>query len=759
MKIKQKISVMLIVLFISLNIMPVFAMAPDYLRKTGGSQTTVGTPSESVPATSPEADDREDSLEEGDLEEDKPFLLQLEPEKKELTFKAELREAGEKPGLYGRIDNIPENTISMWVEYSFGGKTFYIYENEDRWKVEDIGQDDSLSELLFELDEHPLSAYQKEKVNTLLVRVCLSLWNEEDIYTETVKLTHGKVYPLPENPPPFSAEILYSYGGYQVDGHFTDFPPDVVKIRPMYSLDGENYQEVNALYPNDWWLDKLGTEDERELDNLQNQMCVNYSEEPLASYVKKDLERFYVRLEITTESGVYNTEAAVIERGLARPLPDDMYAGLTVPFTMRPLDEYGNPEKVTYGQYQVTVSTDATTKQIYGLLPDELPVEVQLFDKTTGDMVTSGIILCEAEWKKFPSFNLAAGETVVLPDAVNALTVPYGAELTTPIGVYSLPRTLTFADSVGDTDGTVRLMLNAVAPNEKPEISLQINDWENALDDIDFLSLAFHLKPSGATSVKAYSIVEGDEEWTEIGELVSRRGVDYNQAAPIYGYISLLSPEDYPFADYLNGEIPGFMIAVSVKGGTFDGQKVMLPWPGDYKIIPGIKEPGGSEGNENNAGSGGGNGGSSGGQRPSVSHEEAVNKENVPVPVPEEQEPVGEQQEAVPEQQHPLSGEQGELSPKAEGAKTVLQADGESEAVRSAPILPEKKKENTSAETGNESAGTTSQEIPEPAANVTSESGRSEKKRPAALIGLLGGCALTAGGFAVSGVRRRRKSS
>lgn len=543
------------------------------------------------------------------------------------VFSAQLVADGENPGIYGTLSYMPEDTLGIDVMYSFGGKEYYLIEDSTsnpQW-------DNQLAQLCIGINEYPLTAYQSETVNSLYVK--LHIYREgRELETEVVKFSHNKVYPIPDSPPPFTAKVeLDPQGYYQVNGRFTDFPPNVARVRPMYSLNGKDYKIIEEANPKDWFLGNFGTDDPEKKRNLENQICIMSYEEPLRSYKAKKIDRFYMRLQITTEDGdSYNSEAALIERGAPQPLSQDTYVRATFPFTMRVIPEEVNRGGF-YGQYQIVVREDATAEAVYGLLPDTLPMEVQILQKGTNKFLTSGSVECNVMWNELPSIKLTSGGAVTIQDAASELVAPAGSEVVTPLGIYILPDPLSFdQESLSDD---VQLMLNPIGKEEKPDVSLSNSTWLN--DGI--LSLAFRKKPSGATSIKAYSFVNAGDEWKEICDLLNQRDLNHNQAAELYGYVNILRPDESPLEDYLYGEIPEFKIGLIIEGGTFDGERVILPWPGDYDPPEEIVEPDSSEGNENNAGSGGGSeggsdSGSNGGLYPGIPEEDKPPIETAPPP-------------------------------------------------------------------------------------------------------------------------------
>lgn len=148
----------------------------------------------------------------------------------------------------------------------------------------------------------------------------------------------------------------------------------------------------------------------------------------------------------------------------------------------------------------------------------------------------------------------------------------------------------------------IRLVIDVVGKDEKPDISLRENSEWNTLSDYRNFSLAFRKKPSGATSIKAYYFVNEDDKWTEIDDLLNRKDIEYNQSATLYGFVNILHPAEYPLSDYNDGLIPKFSIGIIIEGGVFDNERIILPWPGEYNPPEEIFEPDSSEGNRGDVG-------------------------------------------------------------------------------------------------------------------------------------------------------------
>lgn len=263
--------------------------------------------------------------------------------------------------------------------------------------------------------------------------------------------------------PMFSAAIEYSFEGYVVKGSFTEFISGISHIEPLYSLDGEIWQTCGT----EWDLQRMGTEDPAELAKLQNQICLYDSFEPLKSYLAGGLDRFYLKLRLTRENGIiYETQVAVIERGTLQPIPEGITYSAAFDSFMSVFEK--NPF-CYYGRYQLTVNEDATEEDVSALLPDTLPIEVQL--QKGGNFIAKGIVDCPVIWKPLSLPKLVAGESVTIPDAAEELIVPAGILVSTPIGVFQLEAPLRVAQDAIITD-EVRLVLSVIPESERSEETL-----------------------------------------------------------------------------------------------------------------------------------------------------------------------------------------------------------------------------------------------------------------------------------------------
>lgn len=414
---------------------------------------------------------------------------------------------------------------------------------------------------------------------------------------------------MPEERPGFSASIEHRFDGYIVKGCFREFFPDTILVQPQSSPDGEIWQDCEWM---EWDLSCLGSEDADSLQALQNQICLYDKFEPLKSYLSGKLDRFYVRLHITRENGIsYETQAAVIERGEPQPIPEGITysAGFTPTMLTRETGASGG--FVYCGKYQLTVNADASAADIAALLPDTLPIQVDL--QSGRKPFADCTIDCPVTWKSLSLPALTAGGSVTLRDTAEEIVIPAGTVLSTPMGRFTLPAPLGIESSRWMTDEVV-LVLNVISGDEKPTGVLAINNNE--------LKMAFNLKPTGATAIRAYTLTVGDQKWTELTGLPLLEAVNAQPATANSGYVDILRSDQEPYRSYLAAEFAGeepkpFLIGLIIEGGVYDGCQLILACPDTYELPPDLVV-GGSGGNEGNAGSGNRDDSTEDGQRPNL---------------------------------------------------------------------------------------------------------------------------------------------
>lgn len=419
-----------------------------------------------------------------------------------------------------------------------------------------------------------------------------------------------------EEAPMFYANIEYSPQGYIVKGTFTEFPPDINRAETLYSLDGETYLASGEEWNITKWSDGPWTDwSEDRLESFQNQTCLHSNSEPLKSYLAGDLDRFYVKLRLTRANGVtYETQGAAIDRGTPRPLPEDMtaYAVFAPSMRVRTFRPFSY-----YGRYEITVREDMTPEEIAAFLPDTLPIEVQIQQGIVH--IADGIVDCPVSWKPLEGLSLTAGESVTILDAAEEIFVPGGTMLNTPLGTFQLDEPLGI-DPLGSNQkdlfmDEVRLVLNVTAIDSSLSGALSC--------DFNGFSVAFHQKPTGASAIQAYTLAQGEDEWTQLPGLPLLEAVNSQPSTPGSGYTYVLDNTHELYRSFMAanaaGEEPSpFLIGIKIEGGIFDGQSLVLPWPETYEIPLALPKLGGSGGNEANAGSGNQGGGTPQGQRPTL---------------------------------------------------------------------------------------------------------------------------------------------
>lgn len=431
-------------------------------------------------------------------------------------------------------------------------------------------------------------------------------------------------FPIPEKAPPFHAHIEY-WMNYTVVGTFTDFTPDVTMVRTMASPDGENWLTVMG----EWNLFNLNSQDENKLNTLQNQPCLFSSCEPLKSFIEGKIDRFYVKLRITRKSGLsYDTQVAVIERGGVQPVPEGtesmaIFSSSIAAFEADP--DIPNRYR-RYGRYQFTIPENATEEDISALLPDTLPVEVHFYGES--NYVAIGVIDCPVTWKPLSLPRLCAGESITIKDAAEEILVPADTLVSTPLGTFRLEEPLDL-NTAPSTD-EVRLILNVRSQSENPSGVLEVGR--------EGLEVAFYHKPTGATSIQAYVLSEGETKWTALPD-PSLSGIFSNPTTENSGYILVLPNDQEPYRSYLaftgpDEAFPPFYIGLKINGGIYDGKQLILAWPDNYKHLPTLPQLGGAGGNEVNAGSGNKDDSTESGQRPNLPHIPGDSTDSAPLPEP-----------------------------------------------------------------------------------------------------------------------------
>ena len=431
---------------------------------------------------------------------------------------------------------------------------------------------------------------------------------------ETASATVTPDTPFPNEAPAFHAHIEYSFQGYVAKGSFTEIPPDISLIQPLYSLDGETYQTCGEP----WDLSWIGTDDAGSLAKLQNQICLYSSQEPLKSYLDKKLDRFFLKLRLVLQNGVtYETQAALIDRGSQQPVPEELRPEA---YFDTSLAAYETRPFCGFGRYQLTVRANASAEEITSCLPDTLPIVVKL--EKGLEHVTEGVIDCPVTWKPLSLPELIAGESVTIYDAAEEIVIPKGTLLNTPTGIFRIVEPLKLYDQYGLTN-EVRLVLNVVSEDGEPTGALR--------EEHAGLEMAFDLKPTGATEIQAYVWSENNPTWKSLPDVSLLDVVNEQPSTENSGYALVINCEQEPYQSYLTEKTAGntpmpFLIGLTIKGGVYDGRQLILAWPDTYEIPLALPKLGGSGGNELNAGADNKNDSTSEGQRPNLPQ----NSDNTP---------------------------------------------------------------------------------------------------------------------------------
>lgn len=542
------------------------------------------------------------------------------------TLSADLMSEGDQPGLYITLHQLPEETGRIVLRYSFNGSDYYIQPDWE-WIAEVpealVG---SVTLFVCGLEEFPVQGYLSGQVENLFLQA--EIYSYGDLFNPTVadpfRFSHNRSYEIPQTPPPFSVDVKFGWWTYSLCGRFSDFPPNVDKVLVNYSWDGVNYQSVNPYGESKWYLQNLGHPDPENRNKLEYQEIGTYLAEPLKSFLAFEQDSFYIKLEIHTLDGQrYYSQAAKYIREGRQPIPAHLTPRVALGFNVAVQEaryEDGNypiPTLYTHGQYQVTVPENATAREIAAVLPDTLPVRVMLWDRNSREKYGYADIECPVSWNPIPNLSLTAGKPTTLENAAKPLVLPAGTDIETLLGTYTLQKPLAFR-SLYDSDA-IQLVLNPVEADAPPEILLRAcnpslfvdgetgyhqpeGDVDVYISELTPLSVFLQQKPTGATAIQVYAVA--GEERVDLGNLLNRKPANYNQSRKEYGDIEVLQPEDYPYSDYLAGELDGFTIELHVEGGVFDGKTASAYWPSAYTLPTILPTEGGNAGNENNAGSG-----------------------------------------------------------------------------------------------------------------------------------------------------------
>ena len=489
--------------------------------------------------------------------------------------------------------------------------------------------------------------------------------------TETVPfMADGTAGPLaPDEPPTLHAQVGRLGVSYAVRGTFTDVTPGISQIYPLYSLDGETWHQIDY---------ELILEENEKLENAF--MGILEFDEPLNRYVAGEIDCFYVKLHITKQNGCsYESSPAVIDNTDLQPVPGEITCSAYFSPAMvvrEPVS--GDPQRTReYGRYQLTISEGASVDEVSALLPETLPVEVQM-----GGLCTTAVVECPVTWKPLSLTMLSAGESIVIPDAAEKILVPAGTQLRTPLGSFQLdePLSLGTQSAYCDYDNEVELVLNISTEDRDPTGVL-------AAHPRDGLKIALHQKATGATSIECYVMAEGGSEWTRLPDASLLKELNTQLSTENSGYALILRNDQEPLRSYLEAEAAGetptpFFVGLKIEGGIYDGKELVLAWPGTYGKLPDLPKVGGAGGNEGNAGAANKDDSTESGQRPYLPQTPEADKgEESSVPGDSQQ----EQQAAVLQTSLPADGQQMQPAVSTAALQEMVQSD---ELQSQSPALP-----------------------------------------------------------------------
>ena len=407
----------------------------------------------------------------------------------------------------------------------------------------------------------------------------------------------------------FTTEIAADGQGFGLYGTFKGLSAKMAAVTPMYSFDGANWK-VLGNQENQWNLN-LDFDSQSQLEKWQTQRCAYSTDQPFVRYLAGTLDEFYVKLRIDTKDGNrYSTKPSLISRGNPSLLPENVSTRQIFPKNM-----HLKNGRFTEGVYQITVLPGASKEEVRKLLPDTLPMEVQIYS-SEGAILGTAAVECPVDW--------LLPEEAVYKDykslaAIPEMTAPRGTHIKTQSAIYVLDRDL-------NMQMPLRLYINVAADNT--QIFELHHGRENAAGDS--LAMTFPLKPSGAKKILSSYSLDGGRTWIGERELLpQKKGIDAVPKNPHYSDVALYQQTEAPYKEYAEGDIDGFLVKVCIDSGVFDGWSQVKKWPADYQYVPPLRDPqsDGSVGNNSNVGANNNTGNSSlnGGQRPGLQEDMPAN--------------------------------------------------------------------------------------------------------------------------------------
>lgn len=555
------------------------------------------------------------------------------PPPEELAFTAELILDEKGYAIWGNCPDLPddaENVLPMISED--GGVTYESMEDYYAWVS---GASQGICSLG---NDWPLQGFLWGELDSLWVKLEFTDENGTTRYTQAAQMTTSLKTGVPDEPPAFETELFSGTEGTVLLGKFTAFTPEIKSMQVFYSLDGTDYHPVLWRedlpdMPQFWDLSILAQHE--GVNSLFRQTCFQPHMEPLASYLDKDkdVNQFFVRLSITTWAGeTYDSQVSHVRRDVVET-PLFSKAEVSWPGTVLGRDDFP-----FFGKVCVTAREGMTAGELEALLPETLPITIELKKDSSPTPVDRGVLSYPVEWTLPKPLALTAGEKpVVFRNAATPPVIPPGQTVQLEKGTYTLPEGGFFETSYMSDE--VRLSVTVLPEGVGPDIRLYGETEPCDFDSID-LMMALWEKPSGATAIRYFYCREGMEEWVEAaGELLTQAPVNATPNTHPSERYTLFIPEQSPYREFLAGESDGFVVGIEVEGGVFDGALATAQWPVEYEMPPHIPDFNGSGGNENNVG--GGDGGpdgdssTSGGQRPDLPDNRKPRPTPSPIPTVE----------------------------------------------------------------------------------------------------------------------------
>ncbi|MEG0275734.1 MAG: hypothetical protein RR630_01785 [Coprobacillus sp.] len=416
--------------------------------------------------------------------------------------------------------------------------------------------------------------------------------------------TIGQIPVSAVNRPELSLDIGYFGQGPVLYGTVSKITSDMQYIEVLYSLDNNYFKPINSDHSFD-----LDFKDDRQNEPDGRRFpCGNMKTQVVQDYVNGKIDVFYIALKVTTDTETYIIDAVKMQRAAEQDFPDDFNVQARGDSSL--LVDYQNN-----CEYNITVSSGMTKKDILNCLPSVLPVQVQLFDNNWG-LLSSSTIDFIPEWN-IP--DIIIDKTIIIENPMIDIKQPHDLVIKTLTNSYKMVNPISVYMPI-------KLNLNMVDSSEANQLKYYARDSQLLVD--------FPLKPTGARQINLSYSLDGGETWESNNDILLKNDdIEKYPKNEYYTSMLLFQSNEAPYRQYLHKEINGFLMKLDIVGGVLDGKSEIVNWPVDYKYEPPIidNEDDGSGGNRGDVGSGNGEVDDSvenGGQRPSISEPEHVENES-----------------------------------------------------------------------------------------------------------------------------------